>query len=221
MKTYLVRDDSYFCCSRVPTLFVERFKNILQECVDAKVVVLNARHQVKHFKRYLQTCYPKLHVVSLDKWFKGDFQLNISRIFENGKHTGFYTPNMMEFETWLKKHKDIIVVDDDIATGTTINNVRSIVYKSTNNYPATLAMDHFYRSKVEIYDIVDIRDFIPGATHGGLLCKINNQLQRLTYLHPQVNLCERMKLTEENAIKFTQKLKELHCTLGMLAPVGV
>lgn len=216
-KVYLVRDDSFFCTGKKQTEFVEEFCQILQNYTDARVISFDSKKQIQSVRRYLNKYHNGKSIVSLDKWFVGDFNYNLSRIFEKGKDQSrplrFFGRNINEFRDWVrgKKSYEFVIVDDDIASGSTMNHVFDILKQENVGYPETVSMEAVYNKKYNgrVYDIVDIRDFIPGSKNGGLFCLSESGLERIPYFYPEVDLVSRMKLTKHASVLFTRDLKEL------------
>jgi hypothetical protein len=200
-------------CGGIQTDKTRNLDKILQKYTDAEVIKFSAAEQIKFVEGYLKANHPDSVIISLDKWFVGDFQVNISRVFrENslqGKPQGFSFENRYKFEKYLKsvykKKQSIVFVDDDIASGITMRTLTALVSMDFGSHFSIkgLSMAELYNPHQgrQILDIVDTRDFIEGAQFGGLLCEGG----RVLYKHPNVNLVSRMKLTEENAINFTKE----------------
>lgn len=185
-------------CSDLPPNFAADLKKILKPLVKVPVVVFSAKEQIEYCRPLIpESC------VSLDKWFQGEFNLNISRIFnfETQERVGHYIENLEEFQKYVDKVDFVNIVDDDWATGSTIQKVLQYVNKPFRLF----SLDNLFGFKYK-YDIIDVRDFIPGAKHGGLM--FEGQI-RLPYINPLVDLTQRMKLSAESAIIFSQKLYEL------------
>ncbi len=218
---YLVRDDSVYAYGAEIKPFVLSFCQLLQKYVDHQVVSIDARKQVGYVSEFIDKKYPNCLVISLDKWYRGHFDLIASRVFEKGKNQSkpidFLIKNEVQFRETLDcwkffKYKKLLIVDDDISTGYTMTKVCEIIKEYTDVKPGFLSMEYTYRPdwNDRIYDVVDIRDFIPNSLNGGLLCRNEHgDLERVTYLHPNVDLCSRMKLTPENAVLFSIDLIEL------------
>lgn len=155
--------------------------------------------------------------MSLDKWYEGDFNYKLSRIFNANQDQSipvrFYSKMDDELNQWLEDihHWEFVLVDDDIASGATKDYMFQKFRKAGIGFPAFVSMESVYNKKYigRVFDIVDIRDFIPNSKNGGLLCFTDNGLRRIPYLYPQVDLVSRMKLTKDAAILFTRDLKEL------------
>jgi hypothetical protein len=230
-SVYLVRDDTFYCLFTPRPKFVAEFVELLQKYVPVKVIAFDARKQVEDTEAWVKKNYPEHVVLSLDKWYRGDFQLDFSRIFKkSGEQKTPENFNLSDGDRfflaswlWENRSKKILIVDDDIASGTTIKAIKKIIGESCINLFSvdTLSMMDVSQLVDEtitlperviplVYDIIDIRDFIPNAVNGGLLCiDEEGELSRELYLHPTVNLCTRMKLTEENAVLFTDEVKTL------------
>jgi hypothetical protein len=193
-SAYLIRDDSAFC-SDLPPEFAQDLRNIVQEFFTIPVIVFSAQEQIDF-------CRPLIpeNCISLDKWFKGGFNLNISRIFSwNTQKQIGHVIDVQGLKEYIKTVEHVNIVDDDSATGSTLRAVLKYVDKPFTFY----SLDKLFGFK-NVYDIIDVRDFIPGARHGGLMMEGG---VRVPYINPLVNLEERMKISD--SITFSEKLYEL------------
>jgi hypothetical protein len=195
---YLVRDDSMFF-GGVPESEKQRFIDTLQKYVSCPVVMFSASKQIE----FCDTMARKLGydlIISLDKWYEGDFQLDISRNFTHNQEesSGYLIKNYDKFLDFLRAFKDksinILIVDDDIITKGTVNHVENILRGVLKRVKEVAHLDMLKcydpQQGKKIYDIIDLRDFIPCAKFGGLM--INGE--RKLYKYPEVDLVSRMKL---------------------------
>jgi hypothetical protein len=62
-----------------------------------------------------------------------------------------------------------------------------------------------------ILDIVDFRDLIVGAKHGGLVCSLpNGKICRVPYMLPYVSLITRAKIPPSKELELSKKLWQLN-----------
>lgn len=216
---YVVRDDSYYSIGGNQRWFVRDFCIILQRYTDHEVVCVDARKQVKFATDHIYKKYANCNVISLDKWFNGHVNVSMSRIFKRGqdqsKPHGFIIRNEKFFREHLSlfdRNKKHVIVDDDIASGYTMSKICDIVKEYSDVKPVLISMDCLYKPEWQnkVFDIVDIRDFVPNSLNGGLLCvKDDGTFERVPYFYPDVDLVARMKLTRVAAAMFTQDLQKL------------
>ena len=149
-------------------------------------------------------------VISLDKYYKGDIQLNISRYFELfgfQKHakdlilsTEYDEEIPLEPLQLNLKSDNYILVDDDSVSGYTVKRLSQEINTIVDTY--TL-MEQVYD------DVVDARDFLFGAKYSGLLCKLpNGNVKRQPYVWPQVNLYHRATIHLNKQALFSQLIKD-------------
>lgn len=201
---FLLRDDSMFCTERNVTEFVKELTDLIQSYYDVPVIRFSALEQIEYCKGEVGT-----NVLSLDKFFLGDFNLDISRIFELGgdqkKPIGYQITNLSELLDWLKTVKFVNIIDDDSATGGTLKEV----LKDINCPWEFHSLDILYGLPNKL-DICDVRDYIPNSKFGGLLCKkADTSPKRYSYVYPNVNLTSRMSMPQDKCIEFSDKLKKL------------
>lgn len=202
---YLIRDDSDYCFpSRDISEFVEDLRLLISEHVEVPVRVFSASDQVRQVWRETTIAGWLGFVISLDKWFLGDYNLSVSRVFS--KEQSVLSRFLVEGKFVVDPNEKYLIVDDDIASGSTIRFVKEYlgIEDAVTFSMASMVSD-------SIYDIVDVRDFVPGAKHGGLYVDNGTAIQRELYMHPHVDLISRMKLKDtDSAIAFTESLKKLH-----------
>ena len=149
-------------------------------------------------------------VISLDKYYKGDIQLNISRYFEifgyqkQAKDLIYSTEYDEEIPfkplTCHLPVDNYILVDDDSVSGYTVHRLSEEIDTIVETY--TL-MEQVYD------DVVDARDFLFGAKYSGLLCKLpNGNVKRIPYIWPYVNLYHRATIHLNKQALFSQLIKE-------------
>lgn len=171
--------------------FCEDLENAFKLCSSFKSIEwVDVNKQLSNVPKF------KNKVISLDKYYKGDIQLNISRYFElSGQQK--YAKDLVE-STFFNEEIDLkplslnldkdnyILIDDDSVSGYTIKKLSEEVNKIIDTY--TLMEDKYD-------DVVDVRDFLFGTKYGGLLCKKpNGKLKRYSYIWPDVNLYYRASI---------------------------
>lgn len=106
------------------------------------------------------------------------------------------------------------LIDDDIASGATLNLVKNELLKKSVNIVNSFSLLDLYLEKNNInqyvYDIVDTRDFLLGANEGGLFCKTIDGFTRIPYFSPWVNLYSRAKIPFENIKKMNLEVLKIN-----------
>lgn len=202
-KIYLIRDDtSMQKNNKKYDFFKQEFLKILSECIPDNIEIkyIDIPTQLKKVKK------SKHKTISLDKYYKGDINLNLSRIFELSgsqfKNADFLLKNHKKIDN-KEKYR---IIDDDIITGRSIKYIKDKLSLKISN---KLGLNSYYYDN-NLYDIIDLRDFIFNFKNGGLLVKWKNDLFRVPYIYPFVNLEARMKLKPNMQLIFSQKIIELN-----------
>lgn len=132
---------------------------------------------------------------------------------------------------------DYCYIDDDVASGATLQYIQSSLPEgrqithwlsltdwslalrsghgyvhaaATGPWPRKITAEPAVQSKT-FYDVVDARDFLLGAANGGLRVGLsNNQLGRVPYAAPYVDLASRAKIPWENQASFSRELWALN-----------
>lgn len=156
----------------------------------------------------------KYPVISLDNFFQGDYNIDISRVFGlDGQYVNKGYIERLESEISLDEQcsiipsGDYIILDDDIATGETVKNITMMLKKYKVNIQGTLCL---IPEDSDSYDIIDARDFIIGSKYGGLTIDYHNSYLRLPYMYPYVNLTTRAKIDTDKTLKLSLKLWEFN-----------
>lgn len=153
--------------------------------------------------------------ISLDCFWKGEHNLEITRLFwaagsqfhahSYDSRSGSYS---LEEQMAFIPQGDYTLIDDDIATGSTMNYVLSLLEEqeiTVSRYESLI------NAPQELYDVVDMRDFIIGSQYGGLSVKSPSQSRtRVPYMFPYVNLLTRGKIPVEHVIAFSKDLWKLN-----------
>lgn len=222
-KIYMIRDDSMLINNGMHTYTGKLIANKLTYIFDnigISTIVMNAIEQIEIFNRYMENKYTEEVIISLDKYFKGDFQFKVSRLFSlytyQGYSKGLYYKNLPEFEEFLTKlplYTKIVLVDDDKSSGMTISTITNLILSIRDDLViSTEFINEVYLQNIgyapeDIYDIVDIRDFIFNSSNGGLMIEGVTKLpKRYPYVYPYVNLHSRAKIPYNEIINFTQFL---------------
>lgn len=220
-KIYMIRDDSKLINNGMHSytgkLICDELTSIFNK-VGISTIVMDATEQINIFKTYINGKYSNEIIISLDKYYKGNFQFNISRLFDlygyQGKSKGIYYKNLPAFEEFLNAlplQSKIVLVDDDKSTGFTISSVIDLILSIRDDLEIVtefineVYLMHIGLNANDIYDIVDIRDFIFNSSNGGLMID-GKVAKRYPYVYPYVNLHSRAKIPYKDIISFTKFL---------------
>lgn len=205
LKRLAIRDDGIYYMPKEYTEAYEKFKIELEQAFRQcspfeEITWVDVNKQLENIPKFNHS------VISLDKYYQGDIQLNISRYFElygQQKHAADLVMSTVHDEETpltpinitLPKGK-YILVDDDSVSGYTMRRLSESV--------ETIISTHTLME--QIYDdVVDARDFLFGAQYGGLLCKQpNGLLKRYPYVWPEVNLYYRASIELNKQQKFSE-----------------
>lgn len=154
--------------------------------------------------------------ISLDVHTLGEYNLELSRIFYLGDRQ--FKSNQLTSRTHKSMHEQISkipqgsykLIDDDIASGFTINFVKSLLQDYNIQIEESISL---LSTKVQdsFEDVVDLRDFVFGEEYGGLTIELpNNKITRVPYIFPLIDLNFRAKLKYKDAIEFSKEVIDLN-----------
>lgn len=217
---YVLRDDLALAFPHNPTDYSHK---VLSDSVyilltahlpyeTVKVERVNVAEQLKAHADNQQT-------ISLDCFWEGEHNLNVSRLFTPAggqHHAESYTnrPNTptLEEQFTAVTPGEYTLVDDDIATGETMNTITSML--ETHGVIITEQKSLIQSLQENLYDVVDLRDFIIGAKHGGLLVTApNGQHTRMPYIMPYVNLTTRARINPDRIYSLSVEFWKLNHTI--------
>jgi len=138
-----------------------------------------------------------LPVISLDPCLPAEHTLAVSRVFALGDHGRHgcvpalqARPGSRPLSTQLAALPvgDVLLVDDDRATGRTIEEVRALLSPRCTVREVVLAMPPTPPGDADgVVDVLDLRDVLLGAREGGLVVRLpSGGLARAPYLLPWV-----------------------------------
>lgn len=231
-RLYLIRNDLEYALPNTPkdelmyyaTTITRAFQKAFIN-TDIQVKTININSQMKFIQKPDNAV-----IISLDKFFKGDFNVDISRVFSINsyqktalKNKIFNENEFIEFiiECDNRGIQKYIIVDDDKSTGQTTSFIENILdrfamkfYDIEFKYLNELWLDDNHLDKYNVYDIVDMRDFVLKSLHGGLMCEIAGTTKRFMYYSPEVNLATRAKLPPHTIKEFTETM--IHMNKGRI-----
>lgn len=157
-------------------------------------------------------------LVSLDPLIRAPHELRISRFYDFGGYSrsmkpsetpGFTVPpgsrSFQEQVDALPQGQPLILIDDDSVTGSTFRAARTLLGSRNRTVAATC-----YLTCGEGREIIDARDFILGAPHGGLVIDAGDfGPVRLPYAYPFVDPTERASIDPARALEFSRRVWEI------------
>ncbi len=193
--------------------FLKSLKKLFQKEFgkNLKVMTIKVEEQLKVAYQELQNA----NTLSIDSYFNGNFNLNISRLFDiSSPQLGSLgliprvgSPSFDKQISLIKKGS-YTLVDDDSVSGETINKIKKLLPNSIEINEIYL-LSNIYKERY--FDVVDLRDFIIGVENSGLSVRLpNNENVRCPYLLPYVNLTTRASVKPQNQYDFSLKLWKLN-----------
>lgn len=156
-------------------------------------------------------------ILSLDPCMPGAYNLGVSRCFELCANE--IRPGLVARPGWPALEEQLAaipaggywLVDDDIATGHTMREVRSRLPQHCRvEHQEALCQLPDLR-ETGLVDLGDFRDFLLGSWEGGLVVALpNGQLARVPYLLPYVNPADRLSLPISQAFDFSRRIWQLN-----------
>jgi nicotinic acid mononucleotide adenylyltransferase len=152
--------------------------------------------------------------ISLDVYFKGTAHFEISRSFgcSDGqvRTSGIIArPGSASIAEQISQIApgDYCIVDDDIASGTTIKQCIEMLPVHVKHTGQYAMVEHIGLLRSKIIDVCDLRDFLLGTLHGGLAVILPSGFHgRAPYMLPYVSLVSRASIPPT---------KHLQCALDL------
>lgn len=201
--------------------FIKTLSKTFNDNID--VILLDINEQQKLVNN-IQNPFINLDLITSENQKNNQKTLQVSRIFElsDGQVKPSSLQNRPHFNTITEQLKLITpgtysIADDDIVTGNTINNVKKMLPKNVIiNDNISITQLHLDSKKIHnnIYDIVDIRDFIVGGKHSGLVVNLpNGNIGRIPYLWPYISLTSRAKIPFNKQKDFNEAIWKMNYEL--------
>ena len=203
---YLIRNEGILPLERLLKIEKKEKLELLQNDFMDKFVLLLKRtfqNQVTIKKIDMQMQLEKASydlkgkkTINLDSYFKGTYNIELSRLFpissyqhKFSKLTGRIGHDSIEEQLNLIPKGKYVLVDDDSVSGMTLNYIRNNLFQDIKIEDVYLLANSMNEN---IFDVVDLRDFIIGANGGGLVVELpNGVITRAPYVLPYVNLTTR------------------------------
>jgi len=163
--------------------------------------------------RFMQTLNSS-NVISLDPLIHLGHSLEISRLYDcfGMKMLGYTNrPGSPDLETQIRLIPDgnYVLFDDDTATGGTLRFAQKLLENTGKKITGYFTLSRALSTD----EIIDIRDFVKGKKFSGLVVKgADNQVKRLPYLDPYVNIYSRASI--KDPVEFSKKVTEINESFG-------
>lgn len=220
-QTYLLRNEGLLpllhLSKHAPQNLLKNKHNMLYKSIlnaltkalecDFNLHTIMVEKQLEYAKLQLQ----QTKTISLDPFFKGTFNLELSRLFDLSGYQGNYISMVGRVGSQsLEKQMQAIpkgsytLVDDDSISGRTIKAVRQALPIGVN-VSSVFLLSSLIASKPA--DVVDLRDFIVGSQNGGLVVQLPNGKQaRAPYVAPYVSLSTRASMHPKHHKNFSKQI---------------
>lgn len=198
---YLVRADG------VPRDFAEALSQIIAQHIEPGV-------EIKVIDSTDFTL-SKQATISLDKYVPGQYNLDVSRVFEISggqlKAKGMTSLSQsLEDQVAEIAPGEYTLVDDDSITGFTMDQVEQAMKRIGARVTHRETLICQVLGDRPLYDIVDARDFLVTATKGGLVVQHQGKTFRAPYLFPFVNVVTRARILPERQHAFCRSVYALN-----------
>jgi nicotinic acid mononucleotide adenylyltransferase len=221
-------DNNYFLIRNDYEMFnfpkdlspIEDLKRIFYKCLNesnTKIHTTKVSEQIKKAKKIIDKTKNK--TISLDVYLKGDIDVSLSRIFNHSdsqlKSSGLVQrpENINEINYNEIKKGKYTLIEDDIVSGFTLKHLKSNLPKDVI-IDNIILLSNFNEGNIKnYYDVVDLRDFIVNMEYSGLVVNINDEILRVPYIMPYVDVTNRASIHPLKSIYFTKKILELNINL--------
>lgn len=182
---------------------INKLKELFNSALNCEIKIVDVDNQINIAANYLKN----KKTISLDPYYEGTYNLNVSRQFEicdlQQNFTKMISRNIIDISSDKFSDK-YILVDDDSVSGNTIKFVKNNFLNNIEIYDTYFLAS---QNNCKIFDVVDFRDFIIGSENGGLVVRISNDKYiRAPYINPFVSLFTRANIPVE-------KEKEISCKI--------
>lgn len=215
-KCYLIRDEGLLPLkhlssiygedrvSKSQELFLAKIKSLFRTYISDNVESINIQDQIDDANKSLKG----RKTISLDMFYNGTYNVRFSRLFnlDYQKKCMGLIQNNADIKKIPSGHYTL--VDDDSVSGTTIRLFKELLPDNVIIDDVFLLMSSIHR---EVFDVVDLRDFIVGSHGGGLFVRLpNNENVRVPYIRPFVCLNTRVSLPECYEFEASKKIIEFN-----------
>lgn len=213
-KFYILRDDLELAFPKTPNtitgkVIAQALTILLTSHTGKTVKTVDVLEQVEKFES-------EKPFISLDCFLETEHKLELTRVFQASDtqkysklHTNRTGTAPIEEQVLHIPQGVYDLVDDDIATGTTMNTVATLLNQHGIQVGEFRCLLESYGE--EIFDVLDMRDFVLGARNGGLTVKNSlGKTTRAMYAAPYVNLVTRAKMNPVAAISFSLEIWKMN-----------
>lgn len=201
---YFIRTDNV--SNEFATALKEIIKNHMNKNMEIRLFDSSV-FKVDEFER----------TISLDKFVKTKYNLDVSRIFDlagcQKKANGMTSLNApIEIQTADIESGEYYLIDDDSVSGFTMNKIEQLLKeKSIKIIEQRILVSQLLKENERLYDIIDARDFLFNADKGGLVVDLfGNGCFRVPYIFPFVNLTSRANVKTDKQILFSLELLKIN-----------
>ena len=218
-KNYLIRDDFYFYKDIPNSLSpINKLKSIFKNYLPYyDFILLDVKKQFNYAEKKKKQSTKK--TLSLDVYSKGNYNLEISRKFNisESQSSAISFVSRPEYEGFCFKEfsqtlpeEDFVLIEDDIASGQTLSFVKKLIPDKSQIIDYILLSNYEKYSNIKKIDIVDLRDFIINAPFSGLVVEYKNNIFRVPYIQPYVDLFSRASIPHNKAVSFSFDILSLN-----------
>lgn len=218
----MLRDDSVESCGHFNFVNVDEAVCKIARALETysndpvSVDIKTSEHQREYLSNMVATLPPDVKCINLDPWtvIPGVYTMNYSRLFSCGDIQTSATTHVVRpgYNCETARIADIpdgkyLLVDDDIATGKTIEFAKFVLG------PNKQVVQVESLTKTKYHDYVDVRDFIIGALHGGLVVRRFGHKMRAPYIWPFVNASTRANIAIKSCKVFSKEILRINIEL--------
>lgn len=199
---YLIRTDC------VPKAFADGLQAVIREnVVDGLTIRQFSSSDVS---------LSKSGTISLDKFVKGEYSLDVSRVFEisGGQISANGMTSLVQdifSQTTKVPEGAYCLVDDDSVSGYTLRVITEMLSAAgimISGYDTLIRQ--VVQEGERLYDVIDARDFLIGSEKCGLVVDLFGEAVRVPYVFPFVNLASRARVLADRQLICSKAIWELN-----------
>jgi hypothetical protein len=206
---YQIRDDGS-ATGKMRQRIIQAIQDSLDDGMELEIL------DFKEQQRLAEIEIAGYSTISLDAMFTGTENLQISRVFHpatpqfktNAFHHRAGSKTIQEQLSAIRDDSIYVLVEDDIASGSTIEFVKEQLRQHGIAIHKTLILNLLTGNQDNIIDVVDLRDFVLDSQDGGL--RIQSQtgigVGRAIYALPLVNMASRAKTPSRSELALSREI---------------
>ena len=215
--TYIIRNEGILPFKNInisnqtkikaQAFFKKNFYKIFKKYIPINTKIIDIEDEVKYADKKLKN----KNTLSIDPFYTGKYNINISRkfYFADGQITNkslIESPfnNSIDMQINSLPKESFTLVDDDSISGKTIKLLKEKIEIKDVYLLSNII-------KEDIFDAVDLRDFIFGVNESGLVVDFFGQNIRIPYVYPYVNLYTRANIKDTKG--FSKEIIELNISM--------